>query len=94
MEAVVFHSKQKPEVHDKLKSFVVLQLHCDHPDKAKKAFALGLQEKLTGEPTQPTYVVYDPRAERKLGQWAYSIDHALWLQRLDAGLAAYKAKAL
>lgn len=92
METVVFHSRKRPETFERLKSFVVVQLHCDHTEVPKKEFALGLQEKLTGEPTQPTYVVFDPRTETVLGRWAYSIDHDLWVRRLDAGLAAYRER--
>jgi hypothetical protein len=91
VEAVVFHNASKPEVRKKLESFVVVQLHCDHKDQKKKDFALDLQERLTGEPTQPQYVVYDPRSERVLRRWAYVLDHGFWLKQLDEALADYRA---
>lgn len=98
MEAVVFHNPGKPQVGEKLKSFVVVQLHCDHKDKAKKAFALSMQDKLVGgDGTQPQYVIVDPRRpgewsqEHVLRRWAYNVDHQFWLTQLDDALAAYAA---
>jgi hypothetical protein len=95
VEAVVFHNEEKPEVREKLKGFVVVQLHCDHKDKALRASAVELQGRLAGAVILPQYVVYDPRSKRVLGKWAYGgpeegLSHALWLKRLDDALAAYR----